>query len=239
MWHKKQDPKKVMDKILISLITLFYLAYSKILRDLFQLFDCSPVGTHFFPERRLRGALNVECDLHSDETYRNYILGLALPVFLLFILPLLSLLAIRKLKTVDRESDEVYKVYGLGYDGYKPEYWYWEVVVLLRKIFLAGISVFYAVGVSSVTNSICSSETTVNADQYQQGLLASLVLVVALFIQMLFHPYEGEVMNNVEVMGLSVGFLSLYLGLWTFHATLEAGVIVTFLIFGLNSVWGL
>ena len=45
MWYKKQDPKKVMNKILISLITLFYLAYSKILRDLFQLFDCSQVGT--------------------------------------------------------------------------------------------------------------------------------------------------------------------------------------------------
>ena len=55
-------------------------------------------------------------------------------MFLLFILPL-PILAIRKLKTVDRESDEVYKVYGFLYDGYKPEYWYWEVVVLLRKIF--------------------------------------------------------------------------------------------------------
>ncbi len=44
-------------------------------------------------------------------------------------------------------------------------------------------------------------------------------------------------MNNVEVMGLSVGFL--YLGLWTFHSGEMASIIVTFLIFGLNAVWAL
>jgi hypothetical protein len=79
--------------------------------------------------------------------------------------------------------------------------------------------------------------TAVNKDQYQQGLLAALVMGVALFLQMLFHPYEEEAMNNVEVMGLSVGFLSLYLGLWTFHSGDVASTLVTVLIFGLNITW--
>jgi hypothetical protein len=107
----------------------------------------------------------------------------------------------------------------------------------MRKIVLAGISVFYAVSASTVTTS------PVNTDQYQQGLLASLMIGVSLFFQMLFHPYEssyeGEAMNSVEVMGLTVGFISLYLGLWTFHSGEMASIIVTFLIFGLNAVWAL
>ena len=229
MWHKEQDPKKVMNKILVSIITLFYLAYSKILRDLFQMFDCSQVNGHI-KQRLLRGALNIQCDIMKDGEYRFYVLSLALPVLVFFIMPL-PLLAIQKLRNVDRASDAVYKVYGFLYDGYKTEFWFWEVVVLMRKILLAGISVFYAVSVSTVTTA------TVNADQYQQGLLASLVMGVSLFFQMLFHPYEGEAMNNVEVMGLTVGFLSLYLGLWTFHSSAVASVLVAVLIFGLNIIW--
>jgi hypothetical protein len=233
MCYKQQERTKVFRKIVISLITLFYLSYSKILRDLFQLFDCAPVSP-LLPERRLRGALDVVCDL-SNKEYRYYIFALALPVILLLLIPL-PVVSFMTLRKADRASDDVYKVYGFLYDGYKTEYWYWEICVLLRKILIAAITVFGAVRVASVTDS-SSGDTAVDEDQYQQGLFASLVMGVALFFQMMFQPYEGEAMNKVEVMGLTVGFLSLYLGLWTFHAKEWKTIIVTVLIFTLNIGW--
>jgi hypothetical protein len=41
---------------------------------------------------------------------------------------------------LDRGADETVTVYG---SGYKKEYWYWEILVLLRKIAVTAISSFY------------------------------------------------------------------------------------------------
>ncbi len=58
--------------------------------------------------------------------------------------------------------------------------------MLLRKIFLAAISVYYAVSDSTVT-SLTATGKLVNAEQYKQGLLASLVMGISLFVQILLH----------------------------------------------------
>jgi hypothetical protein len=50
---------------------------------------------------------------------------------------------------LDRGADETVTVYGFLYSGYKKEYWYWEILVLLRKIAVVAISVFLSAEVSS------------------------------------------------------------------------------------------
>ena len=134
---------------------------------------------------------------------------------------------------MDRGADEAISVYGFLYSGYKKEYWYWEILVLLRKISVAAISVFLSAEVSS------ANDLQVNSSQYQQGLLATLVISVALYIQLKLEPYEGADLNGVESMGLVVSVMSLYLGLWTFYGK-ENYVIdttVTVLVFGINGCW--
>jgi hypothetical protein len=74
--------------------------------------------------------------------------SLALPVTLLYLVPL-PLLAFMKLLKSDRGSDQVLSVYGFLFSGYKDQYWYWELVVLVRKILVAAISVFLSSEVSS------------------------------------------------------------------------------------------
>ena len=52
-------------------------------------------------------------------------------------------LALWKLNRSDRGADQIVTVYGFLYSGYKEEFRYWEILVLLRKISVAAISVFF------------------------------------------------------------------------------------------------
>ena len=98
---------------------------------------------------------------------------------------------------------------------------------------MAAISVFLSAEVSS------ANDLQVNSSQYQQGLLATLVISVALYIQLKLEPYEGADLNGVESMGLVVSVMSLYLGLWTFYGKVNYVIdtIVTVLVFGINGCW--
>jgi hypothetical protein len=229
-WLIAGKGKPKASNVMISLIVLFYMSYSKILRSFFQLFDCTNLNG-FFAELRLQGALDVKCSL-EDDRYRTSLLILALPVTLLYLVPL-PLLALWKLNRSDKGADHIVTVYGFLYAGYKKEYWYWEILVLVRKVLVAAISVFLSAEVSS------ANDLQVNSTQYQQGLLATLVVSVALYIQLKLEPFEGDELNGVESMGLVVSVVSLYLGLWTFYGkeSYMIDTIITVLIFGINGCW--
>jgi hypothetical protein len=78
-----------------------------------------------------------------------------------------------------------------------------------------------------------------DASRYNQGLAAILILVMAIFLHLKFQPFEGEEVNFVEHLGLLVGFVSVYCGLWTFSlstSNLSKGI-VTYIVIICNVVW--
>ena len=122
---------------------------------------------------------------------------------------------------------------------FSEKWWFWEWIALSRKVALSGVGVFLS-----------------TAEPYIQGLSAVFVLNIALILQIAVKPYEvGHVdaqakfswseclddLNVLEALGLGVGNLTLFLGLWTFAANTSPSsqLLVTFLIVGLNSLWAL
>ncbi len=106
-------------------------------------------------------------------------------------------------------------------------------LILVRKILLSMVCVF----LSSQSNT--NNKAAMDASRYVQGLAATLILVMALFLHLKFQPYEEEEVNFVELLGLSVGFVSLYCGLWTFSFSNSdnSKVIVTYVVIICNAVW--
>ncbi len=106
---------------------------------------------------------------------------------------------------------------------------------MIRKVFLSIVAVF----LSSQANS--SDRVIIMSSRYQQGLAAAFVLGLALFLHVKFQPYEDDEVNTVELSGLSVGFISLYCGLWTFsiNDNEASQTIVTYIVIGCNVVWAL
>lgn len=84
------------------------------------------------------------------------------------------------------------------FDGYKNTRWFWEIIVVFRKVFLIGIAVFFA------------------GDPQVQTLLATILVVMALVLQLYFKPYEDAEVDSMETLGLSSAFLTFLLGQFLF-----------------------
>ena len=79
----------------------------------------------------------------------------------------------------------IYTPSSYTYIGYSPRFWYWEGVVLLRKLAMAAMAVFMS-----------------GASAYTQGLTALLIVFVALFLHLSASPYPSSKLNNLETVGL-------------------------------------
>ena len=81
--------------------------------------------------------------------------------------------------------------------GYKDEYFYWEIVLLMRKTVIVFIIVF----LSNVSNGI-------------QSLASILVLIFFFTIHWIYQPYYDARLNQMETSSLLVIMLCIYSGLF-------------------------
>ena len=77
--------------------------------------------------------------------------------------------------------------------GYKPYLFYWEFIIIYRKIFIVLISVF----LSTVSRAV-------------QALSAFLVLIVAYYIQSLHMPFTVDKLNRLEQMSILTAATTIY-----------------------------
>ena len=87
--------------------------------------------------------------------------------------------------------------YGFLFSGYKAKTFFWEVIVMYRKIFIIMTSVFL---------STVSSEA--------QVLVVIFIVVVNLFLQIQFQPYFTTTLNKMENFSLLVAIVTIYTGMY-------------------------
>ena len=120
---------------------------------------------------------------------------LAWPFLFIFTLgfPLAIAYLTGKTVTDDYKDGWIYAVAGFVYRSYSKKYIFWESVIMSRKAVLAVVVVFsYDLGANI------------------QAVLASFVLIVALFFQMKCRPYreEFDCLNDVESLSLLLSSLT-------------------------------
>jgi hypothetical protein len=87
--------------------------------------------------------------------------------------------------------------FGFLYNGYRSMNFYWEFVILYRKVLIISISVFF---------------TTISVNI--QALAALLVLILSLYIQMRTQPFTQAILNTMEARGILSGSVTIYCGLF-------------------------
>ena len=207
-------------KMLVSVIALWYMMYSSCARVGFSMFSCTLFDGQ--EDRRLRNALDMKC-YEGEHVFWTLILGIPFLLLVVIGLPVLALFAL--FKHQDKlDTIEVMEKYAFLYKGYQVKYWYWEAVILARKLALAAMTVFMA-----------------SSTPFMQGLSAVFIVTMALIVQTTYNPYESDTLNRLEAFGLLCGAMTLYLGLWTFEEESEShttiGVVATVLIFSVNICW--
>lgn len=148
------------------------------------------------PSRRfLQFDLDVSCD---EPLARGFMLFVGLPFFILYAIgiPFLAfLLLFYRRRRLDHPK--VRERYGFLFSGFRKPVFFWESVVMLRKVGLAAVSVFLAPwGVEL------------------QTYFALLIVAIATFLHARFWPYTKESVNRLDFAALIVAFLTLVGGLF-------------------------
>lgn len=184
--------RAIPHKIVTSMVIIIFVLHPSLTKVTFSIFSCSEL----LPSQYwLITDMSIRC---WDLPHLKNILSIALPSVIVWIfgLPLLCLGLLYR--TRQRLSAELIQIkYSFLYKGYKPEYYYWEFVILYRKVALVCASVF----LSSVSTMV-------------QALSILAILLICLFVQAALKPFRTPVFNLLETKSILVSLLTIYVGLY-------------------------
>lgn len=199
------DWQYMLQRSVTSVLVIIYLAWLDTWNRFFRFFHCTEVdkGGGQFAVADARYWLDdteVKC-FKREHLYMSISLGI--PIFLGltvawgFMMGCLVLRARRHPKNLWNMS-----TFGFFYKGYRPERWYWETVVMLRKLILAGILV---VGYENADGS----------EEEFAGFSVVALLMVALIAQVFASPYDEPIadVNHLEVLSLGASIMVFLSGL--------------------------
>jgi hypothetical protein len=174
--NKKYWSKYVMlaeDQYTATLLTVLYLVYPQLCESSFKLFACNrvvPSATNSY----IAAAMDEPCWDTNNGSHIYVALLVGVPMLLGYVvgIPGMWLLLLWKHKSQLHLARVRYR-YGQLYTPYRESRWWYEVVIVLRKVGLTGIAVFL--------------RRMARADQ---GHVALLLLMVALTIHLAVQPYR-------------------------------------------------
>jgi hypothetical protein len=181
------------DRVFISFVIIAFLVHTPLSTAAFRLLTCRDIAPDDDPsssQLRLVMDLNVLC---TDPAQRAQMLGLALPVLVLVSLgiPVGAAIGLRAIGREALQDPRWRSLLGFLVNGYKPKLYFWESVVLLRKV-----------SVAFVTTTLTPAGAGI------QVTTALIVLLVALVLHARFHPYVSKVINSLESLALVTAALS-------------------------------
>ena len=137
-FEKRATPQDVTtkDKFVVTCGTLLFLMFPTLCSGAFRLFDCRTVGTFAY----LHSAMDEQCYTGRHLTI-VILLGFGQLFAYVIGLPLLLLWFLHR----NREGLHLHVTqvrYGLFYSAYENERYYWEIVLLSRKIIIVALTLF-------------------------------------------------------------------------------------------------
>lgn len=174
-----------------TIIIIFFLILPTLVDSMFSLFSCMEIDTGAF---WLLADLKTKC---WDATHSAYMLTVGLPglIVWVFAVPLLCVGVLTKYR---RRLDEIWLKlqYGFLISGYRWKCYYWEFVILYRKVLIIMCGVF-------ISSSIP-----------MQALTIQLVLLSSLLLQLYVRPFTSYHLNMTETLAICVSDATIYCGLY-------------------------
>lgn len=132
---KTKDYKNLKSRSISSLVILLFLIHPNLVQMMFKLFKCVDVDS----ESRLYADFQIQC-YRGPHTFWAFsvavpsliVWGLGIPFFALLLLS-------RERNRLDKV--EVKQKFGFLFRGYKKDYYFWEIVIMYRKILMVVIAV--------------------------------------------------------------------------------------------------
>ena len=131
--------KSNRDGWIVTNVYFIYTMFPSVIRMSFETFQCKAVCGVLYMAKD-----DKEICWLANSRHLSYALGVAVPslVLYLLVLPVLTLAYLRAHRNVLTTDRKLILRFGLVFSGYARNRWYWEVVVIFRKIFLIVIVTF-------------------------------------------------------------------------------------------------
>jgi len=205
--------KDLINKIVTTIIIICFEQQPEVLKSAFSLFDCVNLYREDHPLRFLQNSYDVQC---WQGQHLFWLLVLALPTLLLWIIILPgSIVYILRKNRNKLDDPEIIHKYSFIYNGYQQNKYYWEAIIMLRKLMF-------------ITNSVFSG--SVNLEIY----LCLMLVIISFVIHQYCRPYTLESLNDLERVSIFslgvVSFCALY------FQTASAGTVVDvfMIVFGIS-----
>lgn len=202
------------NELATTMVVLFFLIHPSLIKFMFDYFNCRKLDEG---EMWMSSYLNIPC---WDATYYRYAWIVAIPSILGWGIgvPSLCLLVMWKRKRM-LDLTEMKLRLGFLYNGYEYSKFYWEFVILYRKIAIISIAVF----LTNISTSI-------------QALTAMIVLLAAFALQSKHQPFVVATMNQLELRAILVASVTIYCGLYYITNDLDGSsqLILFIIIAGVN-----
>ena len=187
--------KDFSSNLITTIVIICFNLQPDILKNSFQLFQCANLYRTDAPELYMNLDYDVQC---WTPEHLTWVLGLAVPCLVLWGLLLPGYMFVVLRRNIQKiETEEMRKKYSFIYMGYKTKKFFWEFVVMLRKILLICVTVF-------------AGFQSVNLEIY----LSLLVILSSYCLQKINKPYKDKTLNNLEKICLVsagiVNFCGLY-----------------------------
>ena len=211
LFHKSL---RIQEKLICSTIVSLFYFHPFLTRTAFSAFDCVTI----LPEEHW---LRIEMDIRCwDRRHSLFALAASLPTAVLWGLgiPALALLLLTKYRKRLRE-ERVRVMVGFLCGNYQPRLYFWEVVIIYRKVSVAALSAL----VTSLSPSA--------------GLLILvLLLTLSALLQLKYSPFKRVSLNKAEQLSTVVLLITAYSGLYFNYGGLStsAGLLVLTTVFLAN-----
>eukprot|EP00004_Rigifila_ramosa_P028594 TRINITY_DN974_c0_g1_i1.p1 TRINITY_DN974_c0_g1~~TRINITY_DN974_c0_g1_i1.p1 ORF type:complete len:2810 (-),score=593.72 TRINITY_DN974_c0_g1_i1:44-8227(-) len=177
------------DQVLVSALVIVFLSHPTITRQVLQVFNCTDkIGSYSY----LVEDLTLKCNTPTHNIWRA--VGVFMLLFYSVGIPVGGILLLYKYRFRLQEPAVASKLRFL-FDGYADKRYYWEMIIMLRKLLLVLFVVFLR---SMPLVQICCGLIVMNA---------------SLLMQKLFQPHKLPLHKNLEFTALSVVYVLMLIGL--------------------------
>eukprot|EP00359_Climacostomum_virens_P007602 CAMPEP_0204901898 /NCGR_PEP_ID=MMETSP1397-20131031/3348_1 /ASSEMBLY_ACC=CAM_ASM_000891 /TAXON_ID=49980 /ORGANISM="Climacostomum Climacostomum virens, Strain Stock W-24" /LENGTH=1637 /DNA_ID=CAMNT_0052070321 /DNA_START=1200 /DNA_END=6113 /DNA_ORIENTATION=- len=193
------------DKLVGSMTVLIFLIHPFLTKQMFSIFACEKVESDSW----ISSDFSIMC---WDYEHYFYVLAFAMPSLIIWVcfLPIFCVFFLFKKRMKLEDASSKY-ILGFLYHGYRPEVFYWEFVVLYRKIGIIVVAVF------------------MNTYETNQAVTAVILLFFFYVLQIRVKPYSNAKLNTTEELSIVVSTTTISCGLY--FLTNETGEVGTLFLF--------
>ena len=192
LWKKFVNCENAKEKFVGSIVVQLFYFQPNLVKLNFAIFNCTELAPGYY---YMTEEMSIQC---WSKEHLTYSLGVAFPSLIVWCIgvPILLVIFLAKNRSnLDKITEKL--KYGFLYKGFKQNQFYWEFIIMLKKMLIITASVFLK-----------------NVSIPVQALVTFIIIIFGYIAQEKLEPYSFKQLNTMELRAIIVSAVTIYSGLF-------------------------